>query len=121
MPNWLVPMQTTLPGLEQATWPFEQLPPPVEPEGAGAADGAAEGAPEGAADGGAEGAADGAAEGTADGAADGATDGAAEGPAEEAAEEPPGGSDGTAPEGSALTVDMVVSVAMPLGEPLPLG
>jgi hypothetical protein len=36
MPNCVLPMQTTLPGLEQATWPLEQLPLPVEPEGAGA-------------------------------------------------------------------------------------
>lgn len=77
----------------------------MEPEGTGAADGAAEGAPEGAID----------------GAAEGAADSAAEGAAEGAAEEPPGGCDGTAPEGSALTVDMVMTVSMPLGEPLPLG
>ena len=78
-PNWLLPMQTTAPGVEQETEPLTQAPLLVEPEGTGAEpDGAADGTPEGAAEGVAP---DGAAEAT--------------------AEEPLAGPDGAAPEGVA--------------------
>lgn len=89
-------MQTTLPGLEQDTLPFAQLPPvDGEPEEVGGYEGAAEEAPAGA---------------------DGATE-------EPMAEEAPAGAEGAALEGAELPVMvcMVVTVRMPpegLREPL---
>jgi hypothetical protein len=97
-------MQKTLPGVGQWTLPFEQLPVEGELEAFGGFDDAEfEGAAEGAAD-----------EGAPDGAADGAADGTPEG----AADCEPAGYDGAAlPDGAtlALIVEMVVTVAIPLG------